>query len=510
MNTLNSLKLPALALAAVAFVFASCADKEPSEVSTTAFNNLIPKPSSARADGKGVFVIDQSTGVSSSAEHSEEIVNAILEETGLDISSTGNASIDAALDGPESLGSEGYDLTVTTDRITISAHAPAGIFYGIQTLRQLIAENPDKKRFEVATGTIHDVPNYEWRGSMLDVARHFFSVEDVKRYIDLLASYKMNRLHLSLTNDQGWRIEIKSWPNLANIGGKTQVGGGGGGFYTQEQYKDIVAYAAERHMIIVPEVDMPGHTNAALASYPELNCDGKPRQLYEGMEVGFSTLCLQKEVTWKFVNDVIREISEITPGPYFHVGGDEAAATKKDDYIEFIKRFRQIVKANNKIMVGWEESAQSDIDSGVVVQYWHSADHVNTAVAKGAKVILSPAEKVYLDMQYDSTSRIGLHWAAYIEVDEAYNWSPETKVPGLSREKTMGIEAPIWGETLKNMDDLEYLVFPRLPGIAELAWSSPEGRSWDEYKVRLGNHGPRMTKKGIDFYRSAKVEWKEN
>lgn len=506
MNTLNS-RLVA-SVAAISIFLMSCADQKPSEVSTAAFTNLIPKPLEAKPDGVGVFVVKEGVGIAGDSESFEHLMNAVKEETGVNAVAAEGGAIAASLDGPASLGAEGYDLTITNDKITISANQPAGVFYGIQTLRQLMAKNEEKNRWEVATGSIHDVPNYEWRGSMLDVARHFLTVDEVKRYIDLISSYKMNRLHLSLTNDQGWRIEIKSWPRLAEHGGKTQVDGGGGGYYTQEQYKDIVAYAADRHIIIIPEVDMPGHTQAALASYGGLSCDGKRRQLYEGREVGFSTLCLKSDSTWLFVNDVIREISAITPGPYFHVGGDEAAATKKPDFIEFIKRFRQVVKENNKTMVAWEEAAQSDIDSGVVVQYWHSAEHVNTAVAKGAKVILSPAEKVYLDMQYDSTSRIGYHWAAYIEVDEAYTWGPETKVPGLARENALGIEAPIWGETIKNFDDLEYLVFPRLPGVAELAWSAPEGRSWDEYKVRLGNHGPRMTKKGIDFYKSTRVDWK--
>jgi hexosaminidase len=507
MNILNSRTLLAVLFAASGAVFLSCGGKK-ALTATESFNSVIPKPQSSNADGAGVFIIDNDIAISADEENGAHLAAAIKEETGIEPGVGENGKIIAALDGDASLGTEGYDLTITSDNVKISANQPAGIFYGVQTLKQLITRNDSENQWEIATGSVHDVPYYEWRGSMLDVARHFFSVEDVKKYIDLIASYKMNRLHLSLTNDQGWRIEIKSWPNLANHGGKTQVGGGGGGFYTQEQYKELVAYAADRHMIIVPEVDMPGHTNAALASYPNLNCDGKPRELYEGIEVGFSTLCLEKDSTWLFVNDVIRELSEITSGPYIHVGGDEAAATKKEDYIEFVKRFREIVRKNNKVMVGWEETAQSDIDSGVVIQYWHSAEHVNTAVSKGAKVILSPAEKVYLDMQYDSTTRIGLHWAAYIEVDEAYTWKPETKVPGLSREKTLGIETPLWGETVKNMDDVEYLAFPRLPGIAELAWSSPEGRSWDEYKVRLGNHGPRMEKKNIDFYRSKRVEWR--
>ena len=355
---------------------------------------------------------------------------------------------------------------------------------------------------------------------MLDVARHFFKVEDVKRYIDLLSYYKLNTLHLHLSDDQGWRIEIKSWPNLTAIGGKSQVGGGKGGFYTQEQYKDIVAYAESRFITIVPEIDLPGHINAALISYPgellpgpriKLEPGERPRpiagQPHYGIEVGFSTLSLNKPSTFQFVNDVIREISAITPGPYFHVGGDEAQVTKKQDYIEFVNRFKEIVKANGKIMVGWEEVAQANVDTTTLVQFWHSRDHATTAAEKGARLIFSPSTKVYLDMQYDSTSRIGLNWAAFIEVDSSYRWDPAKLVPGIEREQIMGVEAPLWTETVLNMDDIEYLVFPRLAGVAEIGWTPSSSRNWDDYKVRLANHAKLWKAMGVDFYRSPKVQW---
>ncbi|MDX2047867.1 MAG: family 20 glycosylhydrolase, partial [Chitinophagaceae bacterium] len=360
-------------------------------------------------------------------------------------------------------------------------------------------------------GTIKDAPEYAMRGSMLDVARHFFSVDDVKRYIDLIAFYKMNVMHLHLSDDQGWRIEIKSWPKLTETGGSTQVGGGKGGFYTQEQYKDIVQYAAERYITIIPEIDMPGHTNAALVSYPELNCNEKDKnpKLYTGIEVGFSTLCTKNELVYKFVDDVFRELAALTPGPYLHIGGDESHATKKEDYIPFINRVQGIVKKHGKQVIGWDEIALSTLQPNSIAQYWaDSANSVN-AVKKGAKIMMSPAKKVYLDMQYDSTTKLGLHWAAYIEVDTAYMWEPTALVKGISRENIIGIEAPLWSETVTNIDEIEYMVFPRLPGYAEIAWSQAQGRSWDEYKIRLGKHGLRMTAMGIDFYKSKRVPWAE-
>src|SRR6185295_11809634 len=204
----------------------------------------------------------------------------------------------------------------------------------------------------------------------LDVARHFFTADEIYQYIDLLALYKLNRLHLHLADDQGWRIEIKSRPNLTARGSLTAVGGGPGGFYTQAQYADIVAYAAERLITIVPEIDMPGHTNAALASYAELNCDGVLRQPYTGIDVGFSSLCVDKPATYAFIDDVVREIAAITPGAYFHVGGDEVKTLKPEQYVRFIERMQEILQAHGKQMIGWDEVAPARLLPTTLVQHW--------------------------------------------------------------------------------------------------------------------------------------------
>ncbi len=515
---------------AIATVMLGCSgSKDASPEAKRAFERVIPKPVSSSFEGK-TFIIDKQTLIAGdSTPHTKKIAAYLADKlklaTGLELATSGaseNSTIRFALIQDDKLGQEGYKLDIAEKRITISANEPAGLFYGVQSLRQMVTdkkESDPKDRWEVATGSITDYPEYEWRGSMLDVARHFFKVEDVKNYIDLISLYKMNRMHLHLSDDQGWRIEIKSWPNLTAIGSKSQVGGGEGGYYTQEQYKDIVAYAADRFITIVPEIDLPGHINSALSSYQELNA-GPPIKLekgeqerpvaglpYTGIEVGFSTLTYKKDVTFKFVNDVIREISEITPGPYFHVGGDEAAVTKKPDYIAFINRFKEIVKANNKKMIGWEEIAQAELDSTVIAQHWHSEEYAKEAVDKGAQLIYSPSKKVYLDMQYDSTTKLGLHWAAYIEVDSSYMWDPATRVPGIEREDVLGVEAPLWSETIVNMDDIEYMIFPRIVGVAEIGWTKSSDRSWDEYKIRLGNQAPLWESMNINFYRSPKVEW---
>jgi hexosaminidase len=317
----------------------------------------------------------------------------------------------------------------------------------------------------------------------------------------------MNVLHLHLSDDQGWRIEIKSWPNLATYGGSTQVDGGKGGYYTQVQYADIVKYAKERYITIVPEIDMPGHTNAALASYAELNCNGKATELYTGTRVGFSTFCTGKEVTYKFIDDVVRELAALTPGPYIHIGGDESHSTKKEDYIPFINKVQDIVLSHGKQILGWDDIAIAGLKPNVVAQHWANIKNAKMAVNQGAKILMSPSTKAYLDMQYDKTTPLGLHWAAYIEVDSAYKWDPAKLVPGVGNENVLGIEAPLWTETITNMDQMEFMVFPRLPGYAEIGWTPALTRNWEEYKVRLGKQGERFKAMDINYYPSSLVPW---
>ncbi len=495
----------------VVFIVATSCKKEASTEAREAFVNSIPKPA-VLEPGKEAFLVTGETSVfaDKSTEGVAPVGEYLASVFGLkQAEKRGEGSqIYLSIVNDAELGDEGYEIVINGESISLSANKPAGLFYAVQTLRQIGVKGSEATEF--ASGKIRDYPNFGWRGSMLDVSRHFFGVPDVKRYIDLMASYKLNVLHLHLSDDQGWRIEIKSRPNLTAIGGKTQVGGNGGGFYTQEDYKEIVAHAQKNFITIVPEVDLPGHTNAALASYPELNKDNKAPGLYEGIEVGFSSLSratpAKEKVTIEFLNDVIRELAEITPGPYLHIGGDEAAATKKEDYLEWVRIFKKIVEANGKHMIGWEEIAQSDIGPGDIAQYWHSKEHSATAVKKGAKLIMSPAVKVYLDMKYDTTTKLGQKWAALIEVDDAYNWKVEEMIPGVGLENVVGVEAPLWTETLSTMDHLEYMLFPRLPGIAEIAWSKGE-RDWEEYKHRLGHHGKVMEQLGIDYYRSPKVTW---
>ena len=475
-------------------------------------HNLIPKPASLNLL-PGEFTLSQAVKISISKTDAEFLIlgkflaDTIEQHTKLQLAvvddnqSSGN--IHLTLNNDTNLGVEGYELMIQTDSIHLTANRPAGLFYGIQTLRQIISAH--QSTLSLPAVSITDSPRFSWRGAMLDVARHFFCIEDVKRYIDLISHYKMNRLHLHLTDDQGWRIEIKSWPQLTEIGAQTQVNGGGGGFYTQAQYQEIVEYARNRYMMIVPEIDTPGHTNAALAAYPELNVSEEAPKLYEGTEVGFSTLSINIEATYHFLDDVVRELASITPAPYIHIGGDEAKSTPHEEYKLFIKRFQEIVATHQKIAIGWGEIGEAELNPTTIAQHWVDTGYQG-AKAQGVKIILSPANKTYLDMKYDAATPLGLDWAGLISVKDAYDWEPASYMTGLEEKDILGIEAPLWTETIITIKDIEFMAFPRIPGIAELAWS-PKGNSWDEYKIRLAKHGKHMNKLDINFFKSPDVDW---
>ena len=432
-----------------------------------------------------------------------------------------------------SLGSEGYELTVTASQVTVRAMNSAGLFYGVQTIRHLlppVVEYTAAYPQPLSLPGVHisDQPRFGWRGMMLDVARHFLPLHDVKRFIDLAALYKLNRLHLHLSDDQGWRVEIPGWPNLTEYGGSTEVGGGVGGYYSTDEYTELVEYAQDRFITVVPEIDIPGHTNAALASYADLNCDGIARDLYIGTNVGFSALCVDKDITYEFLDDVIREISSRTPGPYFHVGGDEVEELSEEEYITFIERMQSMVGSHGKRMIGWDEIALANLDPGSVVQLWRpywptdQTENMDSAqvalraefeagilgaVDAGATVVLSPADRLYLDMKYDTSTVLGLTWAGIPDERMSYDWSISDKFSSLPEDAIAGVEAPLWSETLGTLEDFEYMAFPRLAGVAELGWTSASLRDWAEYRMRLGAQSARWMVLGINFRRSPLIPW---
>lgn len=504
-------------LVALVLTASACTEKITTDLTQTAF---IPKPVKVTATGDA-FRIKEGTTIWVDDNNDDlkmvaSFFKNALQRTGtpeIKIATTDKTpskGIYLTVNNTENIAAEGYEAQITPKLLTLNGADAAGCFFGIQTLLQALPVKAEAgQSIFIPTGSISDSPEFGYRGAMLDVARHFFNVEEVKQFIDFLAMFKMNRLHLHLSDDQGWRIEIKSWPKLTQVGGKTEVGGGVGGFYTQEQYAELVQYAKERYITVVPEIDMPGHTNAALSSYPELNCDGKARNAYTGTEVGFSTLCTSKEITYQFIDDVVGEIAALTPGSYFHIGGDESHVTPMKDYIPFINRVQEIVRKHGKKVIGWDEIANADLVDNAIVQFWADEKNTTMGVEKGARVLMSPAARAYLDMQYDSTTHLGLHWAGYIEIEHGYNWDPASLLESVSKENIVGIEAPLWSETVTNIDEVEYMVFPRLPGYAEIGWTAPSQRNWNEYKQRLAEYGKRFEALGIDFYASEQVPWNE-
>ncbi|MEU7056218.1 beta-N-acetylhexosaminidase [Streptomyces sp. NPDC046197] len=516
--------LGSLLLVAAAGVFAGGAAPAGQARAAAPLGQVVPAPASVRAGG-APYHLTRDTRIrvddSRAAVRIGEYLAGILRpSTGyrLPLTTHGQAGIQLRLT-KGAYGAEGYRLDSGSNGVTITAREPAGLFHGVQTLRQLLPATVEKDTVQpgpwlVAAGTIQDSPRYAYRGAMLDVARHFFTVAQVKRYIDELALYKINELHLHLSDDQGWRIAVDSWPRLATYGGSTQVGGGKGGYYTKADYQEIVRYAASRYLEVVPEVDMPGHTNAALASYAELNCNGVAPPLYTGTNVGFSSLCVPKEVTYRFLDDVVRELAALTPGRYLHIGGDEAHSTSHDDYVKFMDRVQPIVAKYGKTVIGWHQLTSATPAKGALAQYWgldstSAAEKAQVAKAaqNGTGLILSPADRIYLDMKYTKDTPLGLSWAGYVEVRRAYDWNPGAYLPGAPASAVRGVEAPLWSETLSTSAHIDYMAFPRLPGAAELGWSPAATHDWDTYKVRLAAQAPRWDALGIGYYRSPQVPW---
>lgn len=494
-------------------------------------DQIVPAPASVRAGGKPYALTGRTViRVTGDGRHTkaarrtaEQLAALLRPSTGYRLPVTtrpGRDGIQFRLgEGGRKLGDEGYRLDVSGRAAVISAPRAAGLFHGVQTLRQLLPAKVESRHrrpgpWLVAGGTVQDRPRYAYRSAMLDVSRHFFEKKQVKRYIDQLALYKINTLHLHLSDDQGWRIAIDSWPRLTTYGGSSEVGGGKGGYYTKADYRELVVYAADRHMTVVPEIDMPGHTNAALASYAELNCDGVAPPLYTGTEVGFSSLCVPLDRTYDFVDDVIRELAALTPGPYLHIGGDEAHSTSHEDYVKFMDKVQPVVAKYGKKAVGWHQITGGNPAKGTVAQYWgydatSAAERAQVADAakKGTKLVLSPADRAYIDHKYNEDTPLGLSWAGYVEAQRSYDWNPGSYLEGAPAESVLGVEAPMWSETLETRAQLEFMAFPRLPGIAELGWSPEKTHGWDGYRKRLAQQAPRWDQLGMEYWRSPQVPW---
>ena len=520
---------------------------------------VVPLPQEVTLTNGNPFVLSPSTkifypeGNDKMKKNAEFLASYIKEITGYELATaTGQPGkgislvIDQSIQNPE-----GYQLTVSDNGIRIAGSTDAGVFYGIQTLRKSIPATAQGMNVELPAATINDYPRFAYRGMMLDVSRHFFPVDSVKTYLDILALHNQNTFHWHLSDDQGWRIEIKKYPELAEIGGQLPNNGRKGGYYTQEEFKDLVNYANERFITIIPEVDIPGHTAAVFAAYPDFKNAVKFKTKVNIPGQAFNALDVDDPKAMQFTEDVIAELAALAPGNYIHIGGDEAIGLPHDKFVRFINKTREIVLKNGKKMVGWQETARADISEGDVIQHWIYLKQKNEdsskkkdnipaeykeimalfaefmkeapkdpglGISKKAKVILSPSGYVYLDHKYlepsaDSTQnaeqeRLGM--AAYEKqtIQEMYDWDPMTFNPTVEnpQKDVAGIEAAIWCETITNFRDLQFLLMPRLAGVAEKGWSKVE--NWDEYKVRLGAQAPLWEKADWNYFKSSLVDWK--
>jgi hexosaminidase len=456
---------------------------------------------------------------------------------------------------PSAGQAEGYQLTTTTSGATIEAPTVHGLYDGIQTFRQLLppwigSATAAAGPWRTPVVSITDYPRYQYRGVLLDIARHYEPPSAVEQLIDQAAAYKIDVLHLHLSDDQGFRLVINGFPRLTSIGGAGSVGTGGrsqdpGGFWTQAQYRAVVAYAAAHFVTVVPEVDSPGHNNAiimseygdtgnpALPADPHgINCgqDNPPQWDYTE-DVGYSALCPDSPDTWAIMTAIIGQLTALSPGPYYDLGGDEVSSTllSAAKYAQFINTEAPIVTRTGKTVMGWADIAGSGTTppAGSVAEYWQPAsgsqpgtETGREAVAKNMKVVMAPADHTYLDQKYVVTATssvpasLGMNWAcpAGCDVSSAYNWDPGSFVTGVTDKNVIGVEGDMWGETVATMSNADYMVFPRLLALAEVAWSPSVQRTagspaYKDFLQRLAAQGNRLQISAVNFYPSAQVSW---
>lgn len=489
----------------------------------------VPAPLSLDARAAAPLRLAGGVAIDGPADAAAALERLIAARTGLPVALDGApASARIALTVTDDGAPESYRLAVDEHGATIAGADAAGLFYGIQTLAQLIGRDDDA--WTVPAVRVEDAPRFAYRGVMLDVARHFHPVETVKAYIDRAAGLKFNHFHLHLSDDQGWRLEIASRPELTARASGSSIGGDPGGRYTQDDYRELVAYAAARHLTVVPEIDLPGHTHAVSLAYPELSEEpvlsdevrrvvsefggdlprnGAP---YDGLAVGFSSLRIHDEATYAFVADVLAEVAALTPGPYLHVGGDEALGTPPEDFAYFVERVTRIAADTGKTPVTWHEAGAigDRLAAGTIGQYWGYRtpaggmdDKARAFVDHGGRVILSPADAVYLDMAYAADAPFGLRWAGVVDARQAYEWEPAEVVDGIGEAGILGVEAPLWTETVRDLATIDALAFPRIAAAAEAAWSPALGttpqRSWASFRERVGRLAPLWTALGIGY-----------
>jgi len=422
-----------------------------------------------------------------------------------------------------SLGDEGYELMVSQELIEVRAVQAQGLFRAVQTLRQLLPPEVESRQpvsgiaWEVPAVRIKDKPRFQWRGIMLDVGRHFFPLTCIKQLVDLLALHRMNTLHFHLTEDQGWRLEVKKHPRLAEISserrespvvGNRHEGDGEsyGGFYTQDEIREIVAYAASRYITVVPEIEMPGHSQAVLAAYPELGCTGGPYEVATRWGVHKDVYCAGKEETFEFLQDVLDELLELFPSEYIHIGGDECPKDRwkecehcqariKDEGLAdehelqsyFIARMERYLNAKGRQIIGWDEILEGGLAPNAAVMSWRGMEGGIKAANAGHNVVMTPTSHCYLDYyqsedQENEPEAIGGH----LPLEQAYSLEPvPVELPPDKRDFIIGVQGNIWTEYIHTPEQVDYMTFPRACALAEVAWTSPELKDWEGFHRRL-------------------------
>jgi hexosaminidase len=508
--------------------------------------------------GDAPFVVRPGFGVGSTDPAVAPIVQRFCAEvarrTGLGLTATGDAgageapgirievSHGADLDGlpaPQGLSPEGGDpaderhmLAINRDHLVVRAVSPVGVARGLTTLVQLLATAPAGDAGDVAVpgGRIIDAPRYAWRGLSLDLARTFFPLDAVRRVVDLLALYKLNVLHLHLTDDQGWRLPV----------GRSD-GTSDDGYYTDGELRSLVAYAADRFITVVPEVDSPGHTSALVAMHPTLHTGRNEVdfELVPGHTHRAVWLDPELPATFLLVEEVIGGTADLFPSPYFHIGGDEPHGMPHDLYTSYVRRLRDLVRSLGKRPLGWQESARAGLGPDDVIQYWFtdipvppnlppevqarldadlalSRGDVEAAITAAAPVIVSPLGYCYLDVPYAEPAadpaqaerhrRLGLRLYQRTTVATSFDWNPAGTLGPDHASLVAGVEAAIWAETVRDADDLTFLLLPRLPGIAQKAWGDPT-TPWTDHRARLAHHGRLWDQDGLTHFRSSAIDW---
>ena len=521
--------------------------------------SIIPAPVEMQM-GKGLFKAMPSTAVSIPAKNPEarkiaELLSSTLAAAsgfsipvreGVTTANMGNIILSINGTAEKILGNEGYKLTINQGMISLSANTPAGLFYGVQTLLQLLPANAGKpgssKDISIPELAITDYPRFGWRGLMFDVSRHFFTKDEIKRYIDDMVKYKYNLLHFHLTDDQGWRIEIKSLPRLTEVGAWNvkKTGRFGtfskpdsteprnyGGFYTQDDIRELVQYAKDRYVNILPEIDIPGHSMAAIAAYPELS--GTPGNYYVNSGEKFmewpagahfyglidNTLSPAKENVYSFLDKVFTEVAVLFPFEYIHMGGDETARNyweKSDDIKKlmareklkdldevqsyFVKRVGKIISSKGKKMIGWDEILEGGLAPGAAVMSWRGMKGGIEAAKQGHEVVMSPSTFAYIDyMQGDRVMEPQVY--ASLRLKKAYTFEPVPE--GVNPALIKGGQANLWTEQVYNFRQAQYMTWPRGMAIAEAVWSPKEKRNWNDFVKRVEDHFPRLDAAGIKF-----------